>query len=38
MTGQKVYYNIGHDDLVCFADRIIRNVKEEERTHQMRIR
>ena len=23
MTGQKVYYNIGHDDLVSFADRII---------------
>ena len=34
MTGQKVYYNIGHDDLVSFADRIIRKVKEEERKHQ----
>lgn len=34
MTGNKVYYNIGHDDLVSFADRIIRKVKEEERKHQ----
>ena len=34
MTGKKVYYNIGHDDLVSFADRIIRKVKEEERKHQ----
>ena len=34
MTGQKVYYNIGHDDLVSFADRIIRKEKEEERKHQ----
>ncbi len=34
MTGKKVYYNIGHDDLVDFADRIIRKVKEEERKLQ----
>ena len=34
MTGPKVSYNIRHDDLMDFADRIIRKVKEEERKHQ----
>lgn len=31
MTGPKVSYNIRHEDLMDFADRIIRKVKEEER-------
>lgn len=34
MTNKKVYYSIGHEDLVSFADQIIRKVKEEERRYQ----
>lgn len=34
MTGPKVSYNIKHEDLMDFADRIIRKVKEEERKQQ----
>jgi len=34
MTGPKVSYNIKHEDLMDFADRIIRKVKEEERKKQ----
>lgn len=34
MTGAKVSYNIKHEDLMDFADRIIRKVKEEERKLQ----
>ena len=30
MTGQKVYYNIRHDDLVDFANLIIKKTKEED--------
>ena len=30
MTGKKVYYNIGHDDLVDFANLIIKKTKEED--------
>ncbi len=33
MIGQKISYNIRHDDLMDFADRIINKVKEEERKH-----
>ena len=34
MTGQKVYYNIRHDDLVDFANLIIKRAKEEDSRHQ----
>ena len=30
MTGKKVCYNIGHDDLVDFANLIIKKTKEED--------
>lgn len=34
MSGKKVYYNIGHEDLVDFANLLIRKTKEEDTKRQ----
>ena len=37
MTGKKVCYNIGHDDLVDFANLIIKKTKEEDSRQRIRV-